>query len=442
MVTLTVIDNHSKSKYNPTLQYEKNYKLLVKALRPGVKMLLPVFLNMIVTLFLWIGLYDMKQERDNPFNLNMLSSEGDLTTGSQTFDGILNAICLIFLIGLISFGLLALAIYEFKKFIQGWLAFSLISVLFGVFSIYVYDFLKLFKISNQILLTIIISSIYGTVGCLVFFTKKTPLYFHQLYTIINCSMVSVLYLRSFPESTIWFVLPTTILWDIFAVWSPSGPLKRVTEKAYQYNESILKFMMFTADNINENTNSDGNKMNYNTENSSISLTSEGDEEYYNSSTDQDQNDDEITTESERMLTEIENWDSSENTEPEYELDNHENEEDINNNEYKVVKNEKKITTAMDALNDNNSVRLGFGDFIFYSLLIGKSAADMSIMATTSSIFAILLGLLITLVFLQKGDIVVPALPIPIFLGIIFHFGTLYFIEPFIKQLYKRYIYLL
>ncbi|CEF65249.1 Presenilin homolog [Strongyloides ratti] len=429
--------------------FKYNSDVLEKAFRPGIKMFLPVLLNMILTLLFWIGLYDMKQEKNNPFNLNMLSTEGDFTTGNQIFDGIINAFSLIFLIGLVSFGLLALAIYEFKNVIQGWLAFSLVSVLFGVFSIYIYDFLKMYNISNQILLTIVISSIYGTIGCFVFFTKKIQLLYHQIYTIINCAMVSVLYLRSFPESTIWYVLPTTLLWDIFAVWSPFGPLKRVTEKAYQYNESILKFMMFTADNINENTNTENDKIKYDDENSLISSTSEEDELNDSISTNNDDSkyDYETSkTEDYEMPTEIEEEESvDENTELEYLFNNQDKgdyDRRIEDKDKIIKKNKRKMITAMDALSDDNSVRLGLGDFIFYSLLVGKSAVDMSIMATTASIFAILLGLLITLIFLQKGDIVVPALPIPIFLGIIFHFGTLYFIEPFIKQLYRNYIYLL
>uniref|UniRef100_A0A0N5B9J8 Presenilin n=1 Tax=Strongyloides papillosus TaxID=174720 RepID=A0A0N5B9J8_STREA len=431
-MTNDIIESNSNVVKNHEVRYKVICDILEKSFRPPIKMFLPVFLNMIITLVLWIGLYDMKQEKNNPFNLKMLSSTSDFTTGNQFYDGIINALCLIFLIGLVSFGLLTLAIYEFKTVIQGWLSFSLISVLFGVFSIYVQDFLKLYDVPYQILLTISISLVYGIVGCFVFFTKKTPLIFHQIYTIINCSMVSVLYLRSFPESTIWYVLPTTIIWDIFAVWSPSGPLKRVTEKAYQYNESILKFMMFTADNTNEDGQIEDNEEDSFT--SSSSAIDGGDEE---SLTNEDEDNDSIGTVNENSIDDLTETTENSNI-------NLNDKEHAEYYEY-LLKNKKKkenIITAMDALNDGNSVRLGLGDFIFYSLLVGKSAVDMSIMATISSIFAILFGLLITLVFLQKGDIVVPALPIPIFLGIIFHFGTLYLVEPFINQVYKHYVYLL
>uniref|UniRef100_A0A0N4ZSG8 Presenilin n=1 Tax=Parastrongyloides trichosuri TaxID=131310 RepID=A0A0N4ZSG8_PARTI len=425
-----ILKTFSENYYCDEFRYKVITFAFDKAFSPALKMFLPVFINMLLTLIIWVGLYDMKQEKNNPFNISMLASTSDFTTGNQFMDGMVNALCLIFLIGFVSFVLLTLAIYEFKNIIQAWLSFSLLSVLFGVFSIYIQDFLSIIKIQNQFYLTIAISLIYGSIGSFVFFTKKAPLFLHQIYTVINCAMVSVLYLRSFPESTIWYVLPATILWDIFAVWSPSGPLKRVTERANQYNESILKFMMFTAENDNEEKNIHSNdKKNVD------SLDNNEDSEEYN---------EDITEESYQDSIEESEEDSynRKNSSDYYDNSSEEDEQENEYYNYLLRINERQneqceITTAMDALNDNKSVRLGLGDFIFYSLLIGKSAVDMSLISTIAAIFAILFGLLLTLVFLQKGDIVVPALPISIFLGMVFHFGSLYLIEPFLNDLHAN-----
>ncbi|KIH63361.1 hypothetical protein ANCDUO_06337 [Ancylostoma duodenale] len=38
--------------------------------------------------------------------------------------------------------------------------------------------------------------------------------------------------------------------------------------------------------------------------------------------------------------------------------------------------EKVSVTAADALNDANSLRLGMGDFVFYSVLVGQAATTV------------------------------------------------------------------
>lgn len=67
-----------------------------------------------------------------------------------------------------------------------------------------------FQTAPPILTTLTVIT-YGTIGILVFFTKKT-LYLHQFFVICNCSLVSVFYLRMFSTHTEWFVLVCIIIW--------------------------------------------------------------------------------------------------------------------------------------------------------------------------------------------------------------------------------------
>ncbi|VDM76020.1 unnamed protein product, partial [Strongylus vulgaris] len=94
--------------------------------------------------------------------------------------------------------------------------------------------------------------------------------------------------------------------------------------------------------------------------------------------------------------------------------------------------ERVSVTAADALNDANSLRLGMGDFVFYSVLVGQAATTGNIGATIAAALGVVYGLLVTLTYFSNGDETTPALPISIVLGTVFHYGYL-LLEPYIMH---------
>ncbi|GMR56195.1 hypothetical protein PMAYCL1PPCAC_26390, partial [Pristionchus mayeri] len=88
---------------------------------------------------------------------------------------------------------------------------------------------------------------YGGGAVMAFFTKHLPAWFHQLYVIMNCAAIATFYLTLLPGYTAWFLLAAVVLWDIFAVLAPCGPLRIALERSQDYGADILRFMMFTAD---------------------------------------------------------------------------------------------------------------------------------------------------------------------------------------------------
>ncbi|KAN0032262.1 hypothetical protein ACTFIV_006143 [Dictyostelium citrinum] len=82
---------------------------------------------------------------------------------------------------------------------------------------------------------------------------------------------------------------------------------------------------------------------------------------------------------------------------------------------------------------DSNLKLGLGDFIFYSLLISR-AALVHMSCVFSTFVAILTGLFLTLLCLAIFKKALPALPISIFLGILFYYISDNFLTPFIEAL--------
>lgn len=89
--------------------------------------------------------------------------------------------------------------------------------------------------------------------------------------------------------------------------------------------------------------------------------------------------------------------------------------------------------------ENNSIRLGLGDFIFYSVLVAK-AAQYSFSTFAACTLVILAGLGGTLVLLSVYHQALPALPISIIMGIFFYLFTRAFIQPWIEAVLEKPLY--
>ncbi|EFO85358.1 CRE-SPE-4 protein [Caenorhabditis remanei] len=440
--------------------------------------LFSVIVNMSLTLSIWIGIYQM-QVNSELSKLYFLDDSFERTTGNTTLDGLINGFATILVLGCVSFVMLAFVLYDFQRVVKAWLTLSCMLILFGVSGQTLYDLFTQILDQNDenqyiltVALTVIPTTIYGVLGIYAFFANGS-LALHQFFVISNCSLISVFYLRAFPRYTTWFVLWMVLFWDLFAVLAPMGPLKKVQEKASDYSNNILKFLMFAAEDKRETAGIDA------TEDSSENLNDERKLrkdvkqliELYSKKEAQDDeflrkirqrrtaiNPDSALTETSPVHTEPSDaliQLKSKNSDEEHTDDESDTTEsstttsssDVTTSEVSTAEEvapeewnelmeqqEKQAefdqryvpVTAADALNDGETVRLGFGDFVFYSLLIGQTATGGSALAVACSALGILFGLVATLTVFSSGESTTPALPLPVICG-----TFCYFISKFV-----------
>lgn len=106
---------------------------------------------------------------------------------------------------------------------------------------------------------------------------------------------------------------------------------------------------------------------------------------------------------------------------------------VMNEEGKVFEEMRGEQEATSSAPMSNTIKLGLGDFIFYSVLVAKAALN-SFTTFAACMLVILFGLGGTLVLLSVYHSALPALPISIFLGVIFFFTTRALLEPWVAEI--------
>merc|ERR1712142_1127918 len=332
------------------------------------------------------------------------------------------------------------------KIIHGWLILASLMMLFLFSYFYIGEVVKAYNLSLDYITAIFVIWNFGCVGMICIYWKG-PLLLNQAYLIVTSALMALIFIKFLPDWTAWVVLGVISIWDLIAVLCPKGPLRMLVEIAHERNEQIFPSLIYSSTVVylvgmadtSSTAESSATRSTYATDYGSDSgLGHELAQQR------QQRENDAANGTADDAAGFTNQW-----------QENQANGGARNRNLIQREDHERPTPSPTDGAQvrivqvspedseqeEEQGVKLGLGDFIFYSVLVGKASSYGDWNTTLACFVAILIGLCLTLVFLALFRRALPALPISITFGLIFYFLTKEIVTPFCDALSSKQVFI-
>merc|ERR1711916_283908 len=172
--------------------------------------------------------------------------ENEDDSNAQKLGGaLINAAIMVTLITCMTFLFVFFYKKGWMKVIYGWLIMSSVMMLAAVGA---FVFLRLLTVYNAALdmpSFFIILWNFATVGLAAIFWRA-PLLLQQIYLLISSAFLATMFYALLPTWTTWVVLGAVALYDIVAVLCPKGPLRMLVETAQERPDQPLPGLLYSA----------------------------------------------------------------------------------------------------------------------------------------------------------------------------------------------------
>lgn len=365
---------------------------------------------------------------------NLVYAENPSDTTAQKLEGaLLNAVVFIILIAIVTFLLVLLYYYNCTAFLRNYVRFSAFFVLATMGGSIFINLIERFSIPLDSITFFIFLFNFTIVGVLSVFAEAIPIIVRQCYMVCLGIFVAAWFTK-LPEWTTWTLLVALALYDLVAVLAPGGPLKLLVELASSRNEELPALIYEARPTVAPNSRAAalglfvaGVSEAQPTQSSSIELQ----ELQVVPIVNMNERDNDIHIEGGGGDDSVAGVEDFRNDEGEMSplVGNNGNREEERSPLVEVMGNERREPREREEFAERG-IKLGLGDFVFYSVLVGR-AAMYDLMTVYACYLAIISGLGCTLILLSVCRHALPALPISIALGVLFYFLTRLLMEPFI-----------
>jgi len=343
-----------------------------------------------------------------------------------------NAFILIAVIIVMTVFLVLLYKWGCYKIIHGWLIMASLMMLFLFSYFYIGEVVKAYNLSLDYITAIFVIWNFGCVGMICIYWKG-PLLLNQAYLIVTSALMALIFIKFLPDWTAWVVLGVISVWDLIAVLCPKGPLRMLVEIAQERNESLFPSLVYSSTVVYLIGMAE-------TENRIANSGSQSDSHELTPTPPGERND-AATTPGDEAAGFTDQWRQNQlgGGARNRQLIQREDREsrDLSAQDVGVV----QVSPEGSEEEEEQGVKLGLGDFIFYSVLVGKASSYGDWNTTLACFIAILIGLCFTLLLLAMFKKALPALPISIAFGLIFNFATSGLVKPFMDSLASEQVFI-
>ncbi|CAL5362379.1 hypothetical protein CsSME_00053730 [Camellia sinensis var. sinensis] len=332
---------------------------------------------------------------------------------------LLNSLVFVVVITVVTFIMVLLFYFRCTKFLKYYMGFSAFLVLGFMGGEIALFLIQDFNIPIDCFTFGLVLFNFTVVGVLAVFMSKMPIFLTQAYLVV-IGMLVAYWFTLLPEWTTWVLLVALALYDLAAVLLPGGPLRLLVELAISRDEDIPA-LVYEARPVTYNDSvPGGGVIRRRVWRERNNISSEGNENVNSGSNSNERN---LVNAEEGQVSGGDSLLTAPLIERRINVQMHLPEEPVSS---------ENLALEGIGLGTSGAIKLGLGDFIFYSVLVGR-AAMYDFMAVYACYLAIVAGLGITLVLLAFYQKALPALPVSILLGVLFYLLTRLLLETFVVQ---------
>ncbi|KAJ4713200.1 Presenilin [Melia azedarach] len=345
---------------------------------------------------------------------------------------LLNALVFVAVVTVVTF-ILVLLFYlrctKFLKIYMGFSAFIVLGFLGGEIALFL---IEKFSFPVDCFTFLVLLYNFAVVGVFAVFISKMAIFVTQTY-LVAIGMLVAYWFTLLPEWTTWVLLVAMALYDLAAVLLPVGPLRLLVELAMSRDEDIPA-LVYEARPVTHHDSGprDGGVQRRLWRERRNDDSDLGDN--MNTNSNLNSNSTVLAVGSGHNVTRLARAEEGQSAERDAELSAPLLDQRMNDHWHRQEEDASGESLLLEGigLGSTGAIKLGLGDFIFYSVLVGR-AAMYDFMTVYACYLAIIAGLGITLMLLAFYRKALPALPVSVMLGVLFYVLTRLLLEVFVVQ---------